>query len=122
MSMAKTLIKPRFLDNEIFQALRSGDLETFSRCVSELDHPVDFSNADFRGTDFRGADLTNVNIRGAYLRDADLRGVDLRKVDLEGCSLHNAHIGGTYFADNISAEEICMSVEYGTRVRVTPRN
>ena len=78
----------------------------------------DFSNADFRGTDFRGVELTNVIIAGAYLKDADLRGVDLRHVDLEGCSLHKANVGGTYFPENVSPAEICMSLEYGTRVRV----
>ena len=112
------MTKPRFPDNEIFQALRGGDLETFSRLVIAHGRPVDFSNADFRGTDFRGAELTNVIIRGAYLKDADLRGIDLRQVDLEGCSLHKANVGGTYFPDNISAAEICMSIEYGTRIRV----
>ena len=78
----------------------------------------DFSDTDLRGTDFRTVDLANVVLTGAYLRDADLRGLDLRHLDLEGCSIHNAKIGGTYFPDNLSAAEISMSVQYGTRLRV----
>ena len=114
------MTKPRFLDVGIFQALRAGDLEAFSQRVATHGRPVDFSNADFRGTDFRGVDITNVILRGAYLKDADLRGLDLRGVDLEGCSLHKANVGGTYFPDNISAAEICMSIDHGTRIRVNP--
>jgi uncharacterized protein YjbI with pentapeptide repeats len=115
------MAKPRFPDNEIFQALRAGNSEAFSRLVMGHGRPVDFSNADFRGTDFRGVELTNVIIAGAYLKDADLRGVDLRHVDLEGCSLHKANVGGTYFPENVSPAEICMSLEYGTRLRVSSK-
>ena len=64
-----------------------------------------------------GLDLAKVRLRGSYLRDADLRGVDLRHVDMEGCSLYHAKISGAYFPTNLSAAEISMSVQYGTRVR-----
>jgi len=113
-----TLANPRFVDDEIFRALRAGDLATFSRGASQATKPLDFSNADLRGTDLRKADLSNVLLRGAYLKDADLRGLDLRHLDLEGCSLHGAKIGGTYFPANLSAAEICMSVRHGTRLRI----
>jgi hypothetical protein len=43
-------------------------------------------------------------------------------MDLEGCSLLHANISGTYFPDNISAQEIANSVEYGTRIRTANGN
>jgi uncharacterized protein YjbI with pentapeptide repeats len=52
------------------------------------------------------------------LRDADFRGCDLRHVDLEGASMHNAKISGTYFPDNLTPEEIQLSVQHGTRIRL----
>ena len=109
--------KARFIDDEAFRCLRSGDAATFHRLV-ERRSVVDFTDADLRGTDFRNVDLSKVILRGAYLKDADLRSLDLRKVDLEGTSIHNARIGGTYFPHNIPAAEIEMSVRYGTRMRV----
>lgn len=110
------MAKPRFIDDEAFRCLRSGDLPGYHRAI-ERHSKIDFSDADFRGTDFRHADLRKVVLRGAYLKDADLRGLDLRQLDLEGCSIHNAKIGGTYFADSLSASEIELSVKYGTRLR-----
>ncbi len=107
---------PRFLEDEAYRSLRSGDIETFHREIAERDS-VDFSNVDFRGADLRGADLQKVNLRGAYLRDADLKGLDLRNVDLEGCSLLHAKVGGTYFPSDLSADEIRLSLDHGTRLR-----
>jgi uncharacterized protein YjbI with pentapeptide repeats len=46
-----------------------------------------------------------------------LRGVDLRQALLEGASLGSAKISGSYFPNQFSAEEIRLSVEYGTRLR-----
>jgi len=106
----------RFPDDVAFKCLRGGDLDEFHRVI-EGRTKVDFSSTDLRGTDFRQVDLRKVILRDSYLRDADLRGCDLRQTDLSGASLQGAHIGGTYFPDNLSAEEIMMSVEHGTRLR-----
>src|SRR4051812_32528939 len=111
--------RPKFLDDDAFRCLRSGDLQGFARRIAERPQ-IDFSNADFRGTDFRNVDLAKVVLKGAYLKDADLRGVDLRHMNLEGCSIHNAQIGGAYFPDNLAPAEIEMSVHYGTRLRTRP--
>jgi len=108
---------PKFLKDEAFKSLRAGDLDTYHRLIANRD-VVDFSDCDLRGTDLRKADLRKVNLRGAYLRDADLRGQDLRHLDLTGCSLLHAHMSGTFFPDNISAEEIRLSHDFGTRLRV----
>ena len=108
--------KARFIDDEAFRSLRAGDAAAFHRLI-ERRTVVDFTDADLRGTDFRNADLSKIVLRGAYLKDADLRGMDLRRVDLEGASIHNARIGGTFFPNHLPAEEIALSVKYGTRMR-----
>lgn len=78
--------------------------------------------ADLSGTDFRALHLCGLNVEGldfsnSYFRLADMRGLDLRTCNLEGASLHAAHITGCYFPKELSAEEIIMSVEHGTRMR-----
>jgi len=108
--------RPQFLDDEAFRCLRSGDYRAFNELAKKR-QVIDLSNCDLRTTDFRYVDLSNVVLRGSYLRDADLRGVDLYHLDLSGCSLHNAKISGTYFPPNITAEEIRLSHEFGTRLR-----
>ena len=111
---------PQFLDDEAFKCLRAGELDRYRQLVAGRSE-IDLRGADLRGTDFRHVDLGKVKLTGAYLRDADLRGKDLRHLDLEGCSLRNARIGGTFFPDALTAEEIRLSVEHGTRLRVRQR-
>lgn len=108
--------KLRFLDDPAFKCLRSGEVDKFHRLM-EGREPADFSGTDLRGTDFRQVDMTKLILRDAYLRDADLRGCDLRNVDLTGATLQDARIAGVYFADNLPADEITMSIRYGTRLR-----
>jgi uncharacterized protein YjbI with pentapeptide repeats len=107
---------PRFLDDPAFKCLRVRDLEGYRRATEDR-KMVDLSGSDLRGTDLRGIDVSKVVLRDAYLRDADLRGCDLRRTDLAGASLHGAKIAGTYFPDSISAEELLLSLQYGTRLR-----
>ena len=110
------MAEPRFLDDQAYGCLRVGDLDGFHRHIAPRQQ-VDLSNADLRGVDFRKIDLSRVILTGAYLRDADLRGLDLRHLDLEGCSLLRAKVSGTYFPPNLTAEEILMSLQCGTRLR-----
>jgi uncharacterized protein YjbI with pentapeptide repeats len=107
---------PGFPGDDAFRALRSGELDTDHRLIAGRE-VVDFENVDLPGTDLREADLAKVNLRGADLRDADLWGVDLRHLDLEGCSLLRATISGTFFPESLSAEEIRLSHDHGTRLR-----
>jgi uncharacterized protein YjbI with pentapeptide repeats len=76
-----------------------------------------FSGQNLSDMDLTGFDLHNANLSGAYLRGAILSGVDLSKADLQGASLRGARISGCLFPVEISAEEITMSVERGTRIR-----
>ncbi len=58
------------------------------------------------------------NLKGCDFRSLDLRGIDLRGSLLDGCSIDAAKIFGTYFPLNILAQEILLSLEHGTRLRV----
>jgi uncharacterized protein YjbI with pentapeptide repeats len=60
----------------------------------------------------RGLDFSN-----SYFRNADLSGIDFRDTNLEGASLLDAKLSGTYFPAEISAQEIRLSLDTGTRLR-----
>lgn len=106
------------LDNDAFRALRLGNIEAFQRHILQVDE-FDLSDANLKGVDLREIDVSRLKLRGAYLREADIRGQDLRGIDLDGCSLRNAKISGVWFDERYSAEEIRMSIQYGTRLRPT---
>lgn len=70
-----------------------------------------------RGRDLRGLIVDGLDMSDAYLRGADLRGIDFRNCNLEGASLAEAKISGCYFPKALSADEIRLSIEKGTRLR-----
>lgn len=108
--------EPKLLDNPLFQLLREGRIPEFNeRKASGV--KCNFAAGDFRGSDLRGMDAEDIDFRDAYFRGADLRGIDLRSSDLQGASMARAHISGCYFPDELSANEIIMSVDRGTRLR-----
>jgi uncharacterized protein YjbI with pentapeptide repeats len=107
---------PKFIDDPAFRDLREYDFKHYQQHVEGREQ-IDFTGADLRGVDLSQVDVSKLILRDAYLRDADLRGLDLRHIDMEGCSLHNAKIGGTYFPENLSPQEIANSVQFGTRMR-----
>ena len=66
-------------------------------------------------------DAQGINFTNAYFRGTDLRGLDLRNAQLEGASLAHAQISGAYFPVELTADEILMSVNFGTRLRYNTR-
>jgi uncharacterized protein YjbI with pentapeptide repeats len=46
--------------------------------------------------------------------------VDLTGCDLSGASIKGANISGTLFPAEVTADEIRLSLDYGTRIRVRP--
>jgi uncharacterized protein YjbI with pentapeptide repeats len=60
----------------------------------------------------RGLDFSS-----AYFRNCDLSGIDFRETNLEGASLLDAKVSGVYFPDELSPEEIRLSLDHGTRLR-----
>lgn len=78
---------------------------------------LDFTGASFRGLDLREMDAEGVNFTNGYFRGADIRGIDFRKSKLEGASLADAKISGCFFPKELTAAEIRLSHEKGTRMR-----
>ncbi|WP_263144634.1 pentapeptide repeat-containing protein [Pseudomonas sp. RIT-PI-AD] len=114
------MTQPHQLDDPLYTLLRNEDVTGFN-AQRPRDREVDFSEGDFRGLDLRRLDAAQVNFSGAYFRGADLRGLDLRQANLEGASIAHAQISGAYFPVDLSADEILMSVNFGTRLRYRSR-
>jgi len=103
-------------DTQWVKLLREGQYGEFNRLAAQ--ELPDLRNADLRMIDLRQANLTRADLRGAYMRNADLRGLDLSGASLEGASLHDAKVAGVLFPGALNAEEIRLSLSFGTRMRV----
>ena len=108
--------KPTISDDPLYQLLRNEDVKAFNEQRDTLD------NSQLKSGDYRGRDLRNMNAAGldfsnSYFRNTDLRGIDFRETNLEGASLIDAKVSGTYFPEALSAEEIRLSLDTGTRLR-----
>lgn len=108
--------QPRQLDHPLYRLLHNDDIKGFN-AQKPNDGEVDLSGGDFRGLDLRNMDTEGVNFTDAYFRGADLRGLDFRHSKIEGASLAHAQISGAYFPVELTADEILMSVNFGTRLR-----
>jgi len=107
---------PEFKKDPLYNLLREGHIEEFNR-QREQPQTADLKGADLRGLDLREANLKGLDLSDCYLRQADLRGVDLRETRLEGASIMGAKISGAYFPKQLSAAEIDLSLQHGTRLR-----
>ncbi len=108
--------KPKIKQDPLYQLLRNEDLKAFNEQRDKLD------TGELKSGDYRGRDLRNMNARGldfsdSYFRNSDLSGIDFRQTNLEGASLLDAKLSGTYFPEELSAEEIRLSLDTGTRLR-----
>ncbi|MFT7286472.1 MAG: hypothetical protein ACI87W_000578 [Halieaceae bacterium] len=108
--------KPKIKNDPLYQLLRQEDIKQFNEQRDLLD------SSQLKNGDYRGRDLRNMNARGldfsnSYFRNTDLSGIDFRNTNLEGASLLDAKLSGVYFPANISADEIRLSRDTGTRLR-----
>ena len=108
--------QPRQLDNPLYRLIRNEDIKGFN-AQKAADGPIDLSSGDFRGLDLPTLDASRVLFTDASFRGADLRGLDLRNTCMRGASLAHAQISGAYFPEELSADEILMSMNFGTRLR-----
>lgn len=109
-------VKPEIKKDPLYQMLRQEDVKAFNEHRDQLD------TSQLKSGDYRGRDLRNMNARGldfsnAYFRNTDLSGIDFRETNLEGASLMDAKISGVYFPDELSPEEIRLSLDTGSRMR-----
>ena len=108
--------KPTISDDPLYQLLRNEDVKAFNEQRGTLDTSR-LKSGDYRGRDLRNMDAIGLNFSDSYFRNTDLRGIDFRQTNLQGASLIDAKVSGTYFPEELSAEEIRLSLDTGTRLR-----
>ena len=112
--------QPRLLDTPLYALLHKDDITGFNN-ERPQEGIIDMVGGDFRGLDLRELNADGIDFTDAYFRSADLRGIDFSHSILEGASLAHAQISGAYFPPELSADEILMSMNFGTRLRYRPR-
>ncbi len=108
--------KPMVSDDPMFLLLRDHQVDEFNRRRAQ-GVPAHLAGCDFSGVDLRGMEADGLDLGDCSFHQSDLRGVDLRNANLEGSSLHAARIAGAYFPVRLSAGEIDLSLQHGTRMR-----
>jgi uncharacterized protein YjbI with pentapeptide repeats len=107
---------PKNSPHPLYLALRAENMEKFNS-LRAIGEKCDLSGVNLRDLDLRGADLHGLDLSNAYLRQCDLRGLDLSTCSLDGASLRAAKVSGVLFPKELAAEEITMSLNFGTRMR-----
>lgn len=107
---------PKITQDPMYQLIRSDLINEFNKRKAKGETPQ-LTSCDFRNVNLRGIDADGLDFSNAYFRQADLRGIDFRKANLRGASLSGARISGVFFPAELTAEEIRLSLEYGTRLR-----
>ncbi|MEJ1365133.1 MAG: pentapeptide repeat-containing protein [Candidatus Sedimenticola sp. (ex Thyasira tokunagai)] len=107
---------PKTINDPLYNLLKSGQIEAFNQ-RRRAGEECDLRGSDLRSIDLREIDAEGLDLSDCYLHQADLRGVDMSQTRLEGASIFGARIAGTYFPDKLSAEEITLSLQHGTRMR-----
>ena len=115
-STLNTTLRPLTYADPMYQLLRDGNVVEFNRRKAAGER-CDLTHCDLRSLDLRGIDAAGIDFSHCYFRNANLRGVDFTKSRLEGASLNEAKVSGAYFPVQLSAEEIALSLEHGTRLR-----
>ena len=108
--------KPQIKQDPLYLLLREGKMDEFNRRIA-AGESCDLTGCDFRNVDLRGLEAAGLDLSNCYFHQTDLRGVDLREARMDGASINSARISGTYFPDELTAEEISLSLIHGTRMR-----
>ena len=108
--------QPQQLDSPLYRLLRNEKVSEFNQ-QKPKDGSIDLRGADLRGLDLRQLNASRIDFTDAYFRGADLRGLDLREANLQGASIAHAQISGAYFPAQLGADEILLSMQFGTRMR-----
>lgn len=111
------MAEPKITQDPLYQLLRDGKIEEFNHRIAKGD-TVDLTSCDFRHLNLQGLIAKGLDFSNSYFRQADLRGIDFSQCEsLRGASIHGAKISGVYFPEPLSAEEITLSLQHGTRMR-----
>ncbi len=98
------------------QLLYEENRDKFNHLMAEGKIPH-LRNQNMSDLDLRDFDLSHVDLSGSYLRGANLGGQDLSGANLSGVSMRNAIVSGCLFPKDLPAEEIRLSLDFGTRIR-----
>ena len=108
--------KPRIIKNELYQLIRDDRIDEFNQRWTKGDR-IDMRGLNFRNQDLRQLIVEDIDFSDCYFRGTDLRGLDMRSCNLTGATIFGAKISGVYFPEQISPQEIDLSLRYGTRMR-----
>ena len=108
--------KPVIQQDQLDQLLLTEDITGYNEQRATL-ATGELQSGDYRGRDLRNMNADGLDFSNSYFRNADLSGIDFRNTNLEGASLLDAKLSGTYFPAGLSAQEIRLSLETGTRLR-----
>ena len=105
--------KPVIKEDPLYQLLRTEDIKGFNEQRDNLD-ASELKSGDYRGRDLRNMNADGLDFSNSYFRNADVSGIDFRNTNLV-----DAKLSGTYFPAELSAQEIRLSLDTGTRLRYT---
>ena len=108
--------KPVISKDPMYQLLRVDNIKAFN-IKKESGQTCEMRGVNLRGLDLRGLDADGLDFTNSYFRDANLRGIDFSQSVLLGASLLGAKISGCLFPPELTAEEIRLSHDLGTRLR-----
>jgi uncharacterized protein YjbI with pentapeptide repeats len=108
--------KPTISEDPLYQMLRNELIAEFNVARETVDI-TNLRSGDYRGRDLRNLNADGLDFSDSYFRNSELKGIDFRNTNLEGASIIDAKISGCYFPDQLSPEEIRLSLETGTRLR-----
>lgn len=107
---------PEIKTDELNHLLRQGKIDAFNTRIDAGDS-CDLTSTDFRGLHLQGLIADGLDFSNSYFRQTDLRGIDFSNARLDGASIHGARIAGCRFPQELSADEINLSLVHGTRLR-----
>ena len=111
------MASPIISADPLYRLLRDGKVAEFNQRIA-AGETAQLTSCDFRHINLQGLEVKGLDLSNSYFRQADLRGIDFSEcLSIEGASIHGAKISGVRFPDALSAEEILLSLEHGTRMR-----
>ena len=112
--------QPRQLDNPLYSLIRNEQIAAFN-AKSPKTRVCRPERRGFSRIDLRALDAQGINFSNAYFRGTDLRGLDLRSATTRRCQPGACADFRGLLPAELTADEILMSVNFGTRLRYNTR-
>ena len=111
------MANPAISEDPLYRLLRDGKVAEFNQRAA-AGEPAGVAGCDYRHLNLQGLETSGLDFSNCYFRQTDLRGIDFSNcATLDGASIHGAKISGVLFPKELSANEILLSLEHGTRLR-----